>query len=238
MEKLEKNSVYIYSGIVVHWQNSSKDETLDLSEVALKFPGCYATNNSTVCFVNDQGKVFATPYTRLAIQTLRDAGLKSSRFYVPFSNGDVPKKEKAYWERLRENARRSYENDYISDCNQWCDKHYIKTISDESLKDCFCMPLYGVPVKSHGFDDRYYPVCNQTCVDCTVVDLLGKYCTNNGKCVFVYRDGKTYIANGYWIIDELRVAGYSKHGFFVPFSNGEEITDPILKAEWEAVPKK
>ncbi len=238
MQNLEKNSIQIYSGIVVHWHNTSKDEVLDVSEVALKFPGCYATNNSTVCFVNNQGKVFVTPYTRIALQTLNDAGFKHSNFYVPFSNSDMPKKEKSFWLMLREDARQSYKNDFVYDCNNWCDKHHIEAIRDESIKACFCMPSDGVPVKSHGFDDRYYPICNQTCLDCTVVDRLGKYCTNNGKCVFVYRDGNTYVAKGYWIIDELRIAGYSECGLFVPFSNGEEITDLRLKSVWGAIPKK
>jgi hypothetical protein len=75
-------------------------------------------------------------------------------------------------------------------------------------------------------------------VDSTTFDKLGRFCTNNGKVVFVYRDGHTYVFRGYRIVDELRNAGYKEAGLFVPFSNGEQITDPYLADQWEKVSKK
>lgn len=60
---------------------------------------------------------------------------------------------------------------------------------------------------------------------------------NNGKVIFVYIDGKTYVTKGYKIIDELREAGYKEGELFVPFSNGEAIVDPFLKKKWDDIKK-
>lgn len=101
------------------------------------------------------------------------------------------------------------------------------------MERCFKIPRSGVPVKHLYYEDTVYPACSETMLDCTVADKLGSYCTNNGKVVFVYRDGHTYVAKGYWIVSEL-----GKSGLFVPFSNGEQITDLGLASQWEALTKK
>ena len=82
-----------------------------------------------------------------------------------------------------------------------------------------------------------YPVINQTFFDCTIPDHIGKFCTNNGRVVFVYRDGTTRVTKGYWILDALREAGYREAGLFVPFSNGEEILNLALRTSWEKISK-
>jgi hypothetical protein len=237
MKKLVENSIHIYPGILVHWRQTGEDSVLNMTETALKFNGRYSTNNSTVCFVVEQ-RVYATPYTRRVIEVLHEAGLCRDYFYVPFSNGDEPKMESDAWRQIRVRAEQSYKSDFVSDCESWCDKHDIGKISEDSLRYCLLMPENGVPVRRLRFEDRYYPVVNNTYVDCTVVNSLGKFCTNNGICVFVYRDGNTYISKGYGIVGELKSAGYVESGIFVPFSNGEKITDPCLKAIWDGIPKK
>ena len=236
METLKKDSVRIYPGMVAVFPQFNQEETLKLMELAPKFNGRYATNNSTVCYV-DNGEIFATPYTRSAMSTLCNAGFSRSEFYVPFSNGDYPKSEQYQWNALREKARKSYEEDFISDCNKFCDEHHIGCISEETLKNCFQMPVSGVQVKHLYFEDCYYPVITSTCLDCVAIDRIGKFCSNNGRVVFVYRDGKTYVTKGYKILSELRAAGYKEAGLFVPFSNGEEIVDPVLKASWDKISK-
>lgn len=236
METLKKDSVRIYPGMVAVFPQFNQEETLNLMELASKFNGRYATNNSTVCYVSD-GEVYATPYTRSALSILRNAGFSRSEFYVPFSNGDYPKAEQYQWTALREKARKSYEEDFIADCNKFCDEHNIGSLSEETLKNCFQMPALGVRVKHLYFEDCYYPVITSTCLDCVACDRIGKFCTNNGRVVFVYRDGKTYVAKGYKILSELRAAGYKESGLFVPFSNGEEIVDPVLKASWDKISK-
>ena len=238
MKGLRENSVCVSGAVAVCWpQRGDKEETIDMTDIGSKFNGCYATNNSTICFVVDH-EVFVTPYTREAMSTIGDAGLVEEHFYVPFSNWDYPKCEKAKWHHLRELATESYYHDYEVDSAKWCDEHGIGELSEETMKRCFRIPRNGVPVKHPHFENVCYPVCNERYVDCTVIDKLGHYCTNNGKVVFIYRDGHTYVARGYWILEELRRAGYKESGLFVPFSNGEQITDPHLAAQWEQVSKK
>ena len=66
-------------------------------------------------------------------------------------------------------------------------------------------------------------------------NVLGYYSMNNGRTVFIYRDGHTYVTKGYWVIDKLKKAGYQRGSLFVPFSNGEQIVDPLLAAKWESI---
>ena len=237
MKNLKENSICIYHTISVIWpQMGDQEETLDMSDVRSKFNGAFCTNNSTICYVTDDG-VFVTPYTRKAMSAILCAGLVHKHFYVPFSNGDYPKFEKAKWLHLRDMARESYYRDYEDDCREWCDKNGVGELSEEILANCFRMPREGVPVKHLYFEDTFYPACNEWSVDCTVVDKLGRFCTNNGKVVFIYRDGHTYVTKGYQIISALCAAGYKEAGIFVPFSNGETITNPSLAVQWERICK-
>lgn len=237
MESLKKEgSIRVYTGMTVVFPQYSKEETLNICELAPKFNGCYATNNSTVCFVSEN-EIFVTPYTRAALRTLRSAEFREDYFYVPFSNWDYPHTEQFKWHSLREAAKQCQGEDFVEDCVAYCDSHHIGTISDETLKNCFEMPYAGVAVKHLYYETRYYPIIQSTCLDCIAAERIGKYCTNNGRVVFVYRDGKTYVAKGYKILSELREAGYTESGLFVPFSNGEQIVDSSLRSKWESLSK-
>lgn len=235
MDSLKEGAVRVYSGMITVFPQLAKEEVLNVSELTPKFNGCYATNNSTVCFVSDN-EVFVTPNTRSIISSLCSAGFRKEYFYVPFSNGDYPKSEQFKWNALRENTRQSYKADFVSDCEAYCDERHIGAISEETLANCFEMPENGVRVKHFYFEDTYYPIMNQYCLDCRC-DNLGHFCCNNGRVVFVYRNGKTYVTKGYKILNELRAAGYTESGFFVPFSNGEEIQDYALRVRWESITK-
>lgn len=236
MDSLKEGAVRVYSGMIAVFPQFAQEEALNISELAPKFNGCYATNNSTVCFVSD-GEVFVTPYTRTTMRSLHNAGFYEKNFYVPFSNWDYPKYEQFKWNSLREKANQSYAEDFVDDCVSYCDEHHIGTISDETLRNCFEMPSTGVKVKHFYFEDCYYPVLNSNCFDCTAAERIGHFCTNNGRVVFVYRNGKTYVAKGYKILQELRAAGYKESALFVPFSNGEQIQDCALRARWESITK-
>lgn len=235
MDSLKEEAVRVYTGMIVVFPQFSQEEALNLLELAPKFNGCYATNNSTVCFVSDN-EIFVIPYTRVVMRTLRYFGFCEKHFYVPFSNWDYPKKELVKWNALREKAYQSYKDDFVSDCEAYCDEHHIGSINEDTLANCFEMPENGVRVKHIYFENIYYPIMNQSCLDCRV-DKLGHFCCNNGRVVFVYRNGKTYVAKGYKILKELRAAGYTESGLFVPFSNGEEIQDYALRVRWESINK-
>ena len=237
LQELKEKSICIHGGrITVCWPQYNEEENLDLSDMQSKFNGAFSTNNSTICYIINN-EIFVTPYTRESMKTLSEAGLAEDYFYVPFSNWDYPKYEKEKWENLRAWARESYRRDYETDSAEWCDEHGIKELDDEILERCFRIPRVGVHVKHVYFETIHYPACGESCVDSTVINKLGKFCSNNGRVVFIYRDGHTYVAKGYKIIDHLREAGYKEGSLFVPFSNGERIVDPILADQWEQIPK-
>lgn len=233
---IKENSIRIYNGMVtVFWQFHT-EEALDVSDLASKFNGCYATNNSTICFVSDN-EVFVTPHTRLIETLLKSEGFKKETFYVPFSNGNYPKAEKVQWELLQEKAMQSRENEFLEACTCYCDEHGIGCISRETLENCFEIPADGIKVIHHYFEDHYYPFLNSRSFDCVAGSFIGRYSRNNGKVAFVYRDGKTYVAKGYKIIAELEEAGFKESSFFVPFSNNEKIQDQALRARWNTITK-
>ena len=236
MDLVKKGAVRVYNGMITVFPQFSQEETLNISELTPKFNGCYAMNNSTVCFVFEN-EVFVTPYTRITVRSLKAAGFDEKYFYVPFSNGDYPKSKQLEWNTLREKARKSYADDFVEDCVSYCDENHIGVISEETLRNCFEMPATGVKVKHILFEDWYYPIINSSILDSTAIENIGRFCTNNGKVVFVYRNGKTYVTKGYKILSELRAAGYKESCLFVPFSNGEQIEDNILRARWESISK-
>ncbi len=238
METLKKNSIHIPSTIVVRWPQYDSEETLDVTSGNSKFNGHFSTNNSTIAYIIDN-EFFVTPCTKEAIATIKAAGLTYKCFYVPFSNGDYPRDQKAKWEQLLSNARESCYRDYENNCIAYCDEHHIKPLSKEIMERCFRIPRQGVPVKHPYYEDVVHPICGDEIVmDSTVTDKLGRFCANNGRVVFVYRDGHTYVARGYKILDDLKAAGYKETGLFVPFSNGETITDPYLASQWDQICKK
>lgn len=233
MNSLKEGAVRVYSGMITVFSQFMHEEALNISELVPEFNGCYATNNSTICFVSDNA-VFVTPYTRNAMHILLSAGFRKKYFSVPFSNWDYPKSEQNKWNTLLENARQSYKADFISDCEAYCDERHIGSISEITLANCFEMPENGVWVKHPYFEDIYYPIMNQSFLDYRC-ENLGHFCCNNGCVVFVYRNGKTYVAKGDKILNELCAAGYTKSDLFVPFSNGEQIQDCVLKSRWESI---
>ena len=240
MEEMKRRSIKLYDGMkVVCPQLSEREETIDLaslSDLIPKFNGCYATNNSTVCFISD-GEIWVTPSTLMVIRSLSEAGFTERYFYVPFSNGDYPKAEQEKWYNLMKIANHLHKREFEDVCEAFCDKHGIGSLGDDIIKNCFEMPAEGVMVKHHSFDDCYYPILNSDCLDCMAVDKIGKFCCNNGIVVFVYRNGKTYVKKGYKIVKKLEEAGYKKTGIFVPFSNGEQILDPFQEYLWESIKK-
>ena len=232
MEALKDDSIKVYYGMNVVSMHLPLDEVLELS-LAPKFNNSYAINNSTICYVVD-GEIYVTPFTRSILSTLARAGFRQEYFYVPFSNGDYPRDERNRWYQLQEKARESSRKDIENDCIVYAEKNHIGTISDEILKNCcFRMPQTGVRVKRWHFEACYHPIIHSVCD--RINERVGCFCYNNGNVVFVYRDGTTYVAKGYGIIDVLSKAGYRKYPLFVPFSNGEQIQDPALKRYWESI---
>lgn len=237
MDFLKENSIRVYSGMVeIFPQFSHVEITMNVSDLTRKFDGCYAIKKATVCFVSGN-EVYATPYTLLAINTLCTAGFQQKSFYVPFGDGEYPKDEKEKWSILHEKAEKSTVDDFVSDCCAYCEKHNVGKLNRKTLKKCFEIPESGVRVRKKGAEKCYYPIIRDDETNCGVVSYIGSFCVHNGVVIFVYRDGKTYVTTGIDIQQELVGAGYTKANMFVPFSNGEYIMDPGMKARWRAIIK-
>lgn len=235
LEFLKKErAVRVYPGMIAVYPHFLQEESLS-TEYAPKFNHCYAMNNSTVAFVDNE--LYVTPYTRTVMSTLRREAFLEKSFHVPFSNGDYPKNEKEKWNELLTRARTEREEEFVEECATYCDEHHIGVLTEATLRKCLQIPKKGVKVKHLYYEDTYYPIIPNKYLDTESSEKIGKYCTNNGRVVFVYRDGKTYVARGYKILNELRAAGFQESGLFVPFSNGEQILDPLVKLKWESIPK-
>lgn len=238
IEELMNESIRIYPGMIAVWPQFHDEENLTkYLENIPKFNGCYATNNSTVAYIF-QDQMFVTPYTNKIVETLRTSAFKESTFYVPFSNGDFPKQEHLRWKILKSKAQEEHHKEFRNNCIRYCEKHHIGgELPQKVLNNCFEMPKEGIDVQHVYFEDHYFPIIKYEFLDGTAAEKLGKYCCNNGRVVFVYHDGKTYVAKGYAIVQLLKSAGYQESGLFVPFSNGETIKDTFINAQWETLPK-
>lgn len=242
MGSLIANSIRIYQNMIVVYPNSNqqnepKEEPLNITGLAPKFEECYSSNNSIVCYISKEG-IFVIPYSNRIIKILHDAGYVYTYFEVPFSNGEYPKDFSDEWKQLCKAAEEVKNNDFENICNSHSDRINLGTISGEILSNCFMMPENGVEVMRDNFKTRCYPIITQRSFDnATSLELIGIYCKKNGIVVFSYRNGKTYVAKGEKIEDELRLASFRKCELNVPFSGNEKIVDPELKRKWQSLKK-
>lgn len=233
IKELINDSVQVYPGMIAVWPQYNTEEAINF-DVAT-FNGSYASNNGTLAFVVDN-HLYVTPSTRRAYVALSDFSQKD--FYVPFSNGDYPKSEQYHWSQLRAMQERLSKECFVQDCIDYCDKHYIGTLDENILARCFELPDSGVHVKHLYYENWIYPIFAGHYFDCGhLPQMLGTFCSNNGRVVFIYRDGRTFVTKGYKIIEDLIAAGYKEGSLFVPFSNGEEIQDAAMKMRWESISK-
>lgn len=257
-------SVEAKSGSIIVCPKKCRREILDVSSLSRNFNGCYANSNMILAFIIEN-RVFVCPKTKQKIETLVEAGLKKADFYVPYSeNEEYPLENEEKWVFLLEEQKRVLEAEFIGECEAFCDTNNIRKLSDEILEKCLEIPKDGIAIsidtarnehnphvvgfrgvlandperkKMKTHKTVYYPEIKITGehFNNRVARKLGTYCTNNGKVVFVYRNGKTYVSKFYDVVKALQEAGYIKVPMLVPLSHGEVITDPDLKAKWDSL---
>lgn len=235
IKELRNNAVEVYSGMQVFWPQETRIEDLGLGDIPVLYEHKYAWNNGTICFV-DGGSVYVIPAMWNVHGLLLKEGFHESNFYVPFSNGDYPLRYKAKWECLREEQKQSREEYFKQDCLEYCKKKGIGAIPDDLLQQALQIPEIGMATNHPTKDDVVYPISMGTFFDCNIADKIGTFNTNNGRCVFLYRDGKTYVTKNWDVVEALKAAGYRRNeNYNVPLSNGEVPTDPTLKMRWTAM---
>lgn len=234
MERLMENSIKVLDGTLAFWPFYNKSERISVSWITEKDEKKYWTNNGTTAFIH-MGFLFVTPWTRQVEQTLEENGFRESSIYVPFSNGDYPLHENDKWVALKEAQERTAHENFRKDCLEMADKLGIGELPPEIMDKAFLIPYSGIKVHYLvGGESTQYPHTNGYFLDMCSEMLFCHYCCNNGKVVFVYRDGNTYVAWGYEIINDLERAGFKRTDMFVPFSNGETILDPVLQRIWQS----
>lgn len=223
------------SNMNIYYKDFYDNTTLFAPIVTEKEEKCYEINNSVLAFVDDKTLYFL-PYFAKALNILTDSGFINKAIYVPFSSGrEKPLSNK--WDCLLVSAKKERAKEFKADCERFSDEHHIGAISDNLLDNCFRLPDKGIPLKHIYWERIIYPeLCG--CLDCIAAKRIGHYNTNNGVCVFVYRDGNTYVTRNIDVVSALKENGYKKYGFFVPFSNGEFIDDPVYAQQWNFINQK
>lgn len=237
IDEIRNKAVRLYEGMVVVRPQLFAQTYISLKDVnPAEKDRVYAINNSTIVFSYNEG-IFVMPYTRTTVEILKGAGLKEDYLMVPFSNWDYPMYEKTKWELLRVKARETCKQEFAEDCKQYCDERGFGELSNDVLDNCFEIPRTGMKVKNVFYESTCYPLADMEVMNWISIRYIGKYSYNNGKVVFIYRNGKTYVAKGYGILEKLKKAGYKEDFLYVPLSNGEEIMDEVLRTKWEAMKK-
>lgn len=240
LQDLKRKSIEIRKGTKVIWPlQGDRVGALDMSRVIGEFLArpVYAINNSTIAYIYN-GQFFITPYTRDSEKTLKDLGFTEESFYVPCSNGDIPKHQADKWNRLRATAQKLYDSTFAQECAEYCRQHHIREISDRALNNCLQVPNEGMRIRVRGIESTYFPILQSGILNESEYKKLGRYAISKNLVVFVYRNGKTYFAKGWWIITELNLAGFqSTKDFYIPSSLEDTgILDPGLKIKFAMLP--
>lgn len=100
MKNLIASSIVVCDGTVTCFpQFGNKEEALHVSEITAEHNKCFAVNNSVIAFVRDH-QMHVTPFTKEAVNTLKNAKYHQGDFHVPFSNWDHPRDNKEIWDDL------------------------------------------------------------------------------------------------------------------------------------------
>lgn len=238
MKELKQAAIAINRNFRVYQPQLNKEEVLQpLDKSSLeKLEKGYRSKKGMIAFVSENVQ-YVIPYMRKVIEILVQNGFEKKKMKVPFSNCDYPIEAKDHWEELIKMAHKSYIDEFVVDCNKFCDEHEFGTIDEMLFQKCFEMPLSGVRVKVvDGEDIYYYPAIIKTCLDYMAVEKLGKYSTKNGVTAFVYRDGKTYVTPSKQVLEAIREADFiEEEGLIVPFANGEKIHNRGYANLWKKI---
>lgn len=234
IKELINDSIQITPGMIAIWPSENNREEPIPVNVTADLEHCFYTNNGTLAYIA-KNTLYVTRTTKKAFTALAESNFNQKSFYVPFSNGDLPKGEINKWNQIKKLQQEEGENDFIQDCLDYSDTNGIGELD---LSNCMEIPEYGLEVESCAFTKAttYYPIFAGKFFQASCTrERIGTYCYNNGTVCFIYRDGRTFLSYGYKIISELEQAGYKKQEFFVPLSNGEKLTNLHWASVWGTI---
>lgn len=199
----------------------------------------YFLNNSIIFFWHE-GVMYVVPYFRVVIEVLHQNDFNYQAQDIPFTQGTHLMDEdlNIRWKKILARSRKQKTLDFQSDCEVLSDEKGFKPISDELLSHCMEIPSYGIGLKRAHVERNFLPIITEQCFNSVTMNCLGRYNTNNDMCVFVYRNGNTYITNHSSVVDALAENGYKRGNLLVPLSFGEIITTPFYAKKWEDISAK
>ena len=226
-------------GIETVWYGEQTDITEPVSEWSLDTAvGTYCQNNGRLVFVDDKGRTYVTPFCSEIRSVLAKSGYREGSLAVPFSNGEMPVNEIAAlkWKQLCNLARQAFEKREeerkIIKLNDLARAKHVKVLPILAYQLSFKIP-------KEGFETIFFESdkdITRPAREWELEKVLGTYCQNNGRLVFVDDKGDTYVTPHCDEVTEiLKSAGYKKGALAVPLSNGEKIVNEDLRKKWEAL---
>lgn len=96
------NSLELVENMPVVWPGRREPTPLKVSNIIkpVKDKKAYAFTAKAIAFVSE-GKLYVTPYSKEALDAIRNTGYQLREFHVPFSRGERPQGEYAErWNQL------------------------------------------------------------------------------------------------------------------------------------------
>ncbi len=230
LDSILNSGIIVTDGLRVYWPQCKEVESLKFNHRRIN---TYCSNNGVIIWTNGDGIRHVAVASHKLMDAIEEAGYSYENQYVPFSNWDYPVDQKEVWFQMWEDIKKEREEEFKEDCEKYSDEHGFGSLPNEFLARCFAIPRNGLEVQYlWGAKDRIEPAIRASSFDCTVTGQLGRFYYNNGRSLCCGRDGTQYVIRGYHV-EELKRAGYTVRGLFVPFSNGEVPANESLRREWE-----
>lgn len=239
IKELVKNSIKITEKMKIFNVEKQTTETLPPELINRRDKEFSIKRNEIAFTVN--GNLYVTPYSRPAKKLLEKEGFKEENFYVPFSDGTIPKKETLFWSHLCQKVAKQKKGNLLYECKEIAKRKELKKIPEKFLnEESLIIPAEGIGVSNCGVYAKYYPLINtqKEVLNSDESVNIGTYFKSNNVTLFVYTDGNTYVTQNEEITDILEEAGFEKKEMFVPFSSGEEILDIYFNKKWEELELK
>ena len=241
MQYLKDLSLKVFTGMEIIWPTTGISDMLNLMNIVRRYGKAkvFAVGEKSRSILYIRGEnIYVTPYTRIALRILKQNGYRQEYLkYVPFDLTDEPRFEQTRWDELIHWAESTYREDFTNDCLEYADNNGIGKLPRHILNKCLEIPERGLAVRNNVFEESIYPILDKRRPDDHMIkSYVGRYSTQQGITLFIYRDGRTFLAKGRGITRRLKRRKYQETGIFVPLSNGALPVDKRLRSEWDALP--
>ncbi len=233
IKELVKNSIKITEKMKIFNVEKQTTETVP-SELIHQRDEEFSIKGNEIAFTVD-GNLYVTPYSRTAKKLLEKKGFREENFYVPFSDGTIPKKETLFWSHLCQKVAKQKKGNLLYECKETAERKELEKIPKKFLNESLIIPAEGIGVSKCGVYAKYYPLINtqKEVLNTDESNWIGTYSHSNRVTIFVYVDGNTYVTKNQEIVNKLEKAGFKETKMFVPFASGETILDSYFAERWQ-----